>query len=72
MNDEMDGTVYRSPDRVTCPTCGEAPNRPCQRVNGGGAMRVWHLSRERIPFPSTGVISGCIGGIGGSITGEDD
>lgn len=46
------GTVYKSPNTVTCPTCGAGPESPCQRVavGGGGYMETWHTARERVPF----------------------
>lgn len=44
-----EATVYLSPDKVECPTCGEPPGRPCQRLNGGGALRDgWHTAREHV------------------------
>lgn len=50
-DEKSGGTVYRSPANVTCPTCKQGPEQPCQHLNGSGIMmQGWHPRREHVEF----------------------
>ena len=44
-----EATVYKSPEKVKCPTCGAEPQEPCRYLNGSAFRQTWHRRREEIP-----------------------